>query len=79
MDLPPDPPSPAEHCGTCTACLEVCPTGALTPFLLDPARCLTTYPIETEAEPPADVAAALATSGWAAGCDACQDICPWNR
>jgi len=77
--LPPDEPFPAEHCGSCTACLEACPSGALTPFLLDPARCLTTYTIETEAEPPAEVAAALAVSQWAAGCDACQEACPWNR
>jgi len=77
--LPPDPPSPAEHCGTCTACLEVCPTGALTPFLLDPARCLTTYTIETEAEPPPEVVEGLAASQWAAGCDLCQEVCPWNR
>ena len=77
--LPPDPPSPAEHCGTCTACLEACPTGALTPFRLDPARCLTTYTIETEAEPPPGVIAGLAASRWAAGCDLCQEVCPWNR
>ena len=79
VELPPDEPFTAEHCGTCTACLEACPSGALTPFLLDPARCLTTYTIETEAEPPAEVAAALASSQWAAGCDACQEACPWNR
>ena len=75
-----DPPQRVlEHCGTCTACLEVCPSGALEPFRLDPARCLTTYTIETELEPPPDIAAALATSRWAAGCDACQEVCPWNR
>lgn len=68
-----------EHCGSCTACLEACPSAALEPFRLDPARCLTTYTIETEAEPPPDVAAALADSRWAAGCDACQEACPWNR
>ncbi len=79
VDLPPDDPFTAEHCGACAACLEACPSGALTPFLLDPARCLTTYTIETEAEPPTEVAAALATSQWAAGCDACQEACPWNR
>ena len=52
VELPPDEPMPTEHCGTCTACLEACPSGALEPFRLDPARCLTTYTIETEAEPP---------------------------
>lgn len=68
-----------EQCGSCTACLEACPSGALEPFRLDPARCLTTYTIETEAEPPPDIVAALADSRWAAGCDACQEACPWNR
>ena len=79
IDLPPDEPLVTEYCGTCTACLEACPSGALQPFLLDPAHCLTTYTIETEVEPPPAVVAALASSGWAAGCDACQDACPWNR
>jgi epoxyqueuosine reductase len=79
VDLPLDAPFTAEHCGSCTACLEACPSGALDAFRLDPARCLTTYTIETEAEPPPDIAAALAQSRWAAGCDACQEACPWNR
>ena len=79
VELPPDPPFPADHCGTCTACLEACPTGALDPFRLDPARCLTTYTLETEADPPPAVAAALAETRWAAGCDLCQEACPWNR
>ncbi len=79
VDLPVDEPVATEFCGTCTACLEACPSGALAPFLLDPARCLTTYTIETEAEPPAGVGAAMADSRWAAGCDACQEACPWNR
>lgn len=77
--LPPDPPFATEQCGTCTACLEACPTAALSPFLLDPARCLTTYTIETEAPPPPEVVGALAESQWAAGCDRCQEACPWNR
>jgi len=79
VDLPLDPPFPFHQCGTCTACLEACPTGALTPFRLDPARCLTTYTVETEAEPPPEVTAALAATHWAAGCDICQEVCPWNR
>jgi epoxyqueuosine reductase len=78
-ELPPDEPVQTERCGTCTACLEACPSGALEPFRLDPARCLTTYTVETEAEPPPDIRAALAASRWAAGCDACQEACPWNR
>jgi epoxyqueuosine reductase len=76
--LPADRPGP-EHCGSCTRCLEACPTRALTPFRLDPALCLTTYTVETEAEPPAPVLRALGETGWAAGCDRCQEVCPWNR
>ncbi len=79
VELPLDEPFSTEQCGACTACLEACPSGALEPFRLDPARCLTTYTVETETEPPADIRAALATSRWAAGCDACQEVCPWNR
>ena len=76
--LPPDAPFGTDRCGTCTRCLEACPTGALTPFRLDPNRCLTTWTIETDSEPPAEIAAALKESRWAAGCDACQEACPWN-
>ncbi|HTL98596.1 MAG TPA: tRNA epoxyqueuosine(34) reductase QueG [Holophagaceae bacterium] len=77
-ELEPDAPFRTEHCGTCTRCLEACPSAALSPFRLDPNRCLTTWTIETEAEPPEDIAAALRDSRWAAGCDACQEVCPWN-
>lgn len=79
VELEPDPPFDTEHCGTCTACLEACPTSALAPFRLDPNLCMTTYTIETEAEPPPAVARAIAETGWAAGCDVCQEVCPWNR
>ena len=78
-DLPPDEAFPTEHCGTCTACLEACPSGALQPFRLDPELCLTTYTVETEMEPPPIVEFALRDTGWAAGCDVCQEVCPWNR
>ncbi len=79
VELPPDPPFPGHRCGTCQACLEACPTGALTPFHLDPAACLTTYNLETESEPPTLVSEAMARTGWVAGCDLCQEACPWNR
>jgi epoxyqueuosine reductase len=79
VEFPPDEPFTTEQCGSCTACLEACPSGALAPFLLNPARCLTTYTIETETAPPPEIVTALADSRWAAGCDACQEVCPWNR
>jgi len=78
-ELDPDEPFVSEHCGGCTACLDACPTSALTPFRLDPNRCMTTYTIETETEPPPAVAAAIAATGWVAGCDLCQEVCPWNK
>jgi len=78
LALPPDRPFPLDRCGACTRCLEACPTGALEPFKLDPGLCLTTYTVESEAPPPPVVAAALAATSWAAGCDRCQEVCPWN-
>ena len=76
--LPPDESFSTEHCGTCTACIDACPSQAISPFQINPNRCMTTYTIETEAKPPPEVAAAIAQSGWAAGCDICQEVCPWN-
>ena len=77
--LPFDAPFQGHHCGTCQACLKVCPSGALAPFRLDPARCLTTYTVETELEPPSVVLEAIRETSWVAGCDLCQEVCPWNR
>ncbi len=79
VELPPDRPFEGDRCGRCRACVEACPTSALTPFRLDPLRCLTTYNVETEREPPPVVLQALRATGWAAGCDRCQEVCPWNR
>ena len=77
--MPLDEPFQGHRCGTCRACLDACPTGALSPFRLDPALCLTTYNLETEREPPVNVLAALRETAWVAGCDRCQEVCPWNR
>ena len=68
-----------DHCGTCTLCIEACPTGAIVePYLLDSARCISYATIELrEPELPDTVARNL--EGWLYGCDICQDVCPWNR
>ncbi|WP_197064746.1 tRNA epoxyqueuosine(34) reductase QueG [Leptolyngbya sp. KIOST-1] len=78
LPLAPDSPHTA-HCGTCTRCLEACPTGAITqPYVVDANRCIAYHTIENRAETlPDDVAAQL--NNWVAGCDICQDVCPWNQ
>jgi epoxyqueuosine reductase len=79
LELEYDTVASEDHCGTCTLCLEACPTGAITePYVVDSNRCISYATIELRApEIPAPVADNLA--GWLYGCDICQDVCPWNR
>ena len=78
IPLAPDRPH-TEHCGTCTRCLEACPTQAITaPFVVDANRCIAYHTIENRAETLPD-AIAQHLQGWVAGCDICQDVCPWNQ
>jgi len=68
-----------DHCGTCTACLDACPTDAIVqPYVVDSRKCISYATIELRDETlPANVSSNL--DGWFYGCDICQDVCPWNR
>jgi epoxyqueuosine reductase len=77
-DLEYDPPHHANHCGTCTRCLEACPTQAFpAPYQLDSRKCISYWTIEHKGMLPDEAATSL--DGWVFGCDICQDVCPWNR
>ncbi len=78
LDLPPDGPHTA-HCGTCTRCIEACPTDAIrADQQVDANRCIAYHTLESHApELPDGISDRL--QNWVAGCDICQDVCPWNQ
>ncbi|WP_299096110.1 tRNA epoxyqueuosine(34) reductase QueG [Winogradskyella sp.] len=67
-----------DHCGTCTACIDACPTEAITePYVVDGSKCISYFTIELKDNLPSDMKGKF--DDWMFGCDVCQDVCPWNR
>jgi len=78
LEIAPDAPPP-DRCGTCTRCIDACPTRAIAPegYELDARRCISYFTIELHGPVPEDMRAGI--GGNIFGCDICQDVCPWNR
>jgi epoxyqueuosine reductase len=67
-----------DHCGTCTACIDACPTEAIVaPYVVDGSKCISYFTIELKDNIPQELKGKF--DDWAFGCDVCQDVCPWNK
>lgn len=77
LELEYDNPT-TDHCGTCTACIDACPTDAIVaPYVVDGSKCISYFTIELKDNLPIEMKGKF--DDWAFGCDVCQDVCPWNR
>ena len=77
LELEYDNPT-TDHCGSCTACIDACPTEAIVaPYVVDGSKCISYYTIELKENIPQEMKGKL--DDWMFGCDVCQDVCPWNR
>ena len=78
LELAYDTPFTSDHCGTCTKCIDACPTKAIVADrVIDATKCISYHTIENKEEAPADIQANLENRIY--GCDICQDVCPWNK
>jgi epoxyqueuosine reductase len=76
IDLAPDGPI-GDFCGTCTRCIDACPTEALTPYQIEASKCISYFTIELKDAIPSGFSDKM--ENWMFGCDICQEVCPWNR
>ena len=78
LELDYDTPFAADHCGSCTRCIDACPTDAIVaPYVVDGSKCISYLTIELKNEIPTEFKGKM--ENWMFGCDICQDVCPWNR
>ena len=79
IDLELDYDNPTtDHCGSCTACIDACPTQAIeTPYVVNGSKCISYFTIELKENIPSEFTGKL--DDWIFGCDICQDVCPWNK
>lgn len=78
VELAYDEPFPTDHCGTCTKCIDACPTDAILPSgIVDGSKCISYFTIEHKGDLPDSLPGKI--DPWIFGCDVCQDVCPWNR